>query len=129
MKKQREDLSFLLPIREFADRGTKWLLEFGENVEGLLQIVASDLAEQLNFSQLQQVNQSFIPDNLRKQESDVIYRIPFQSEDLGDVWVYLTRHETNNSRILHSTRRRTRGKTRVLQDKTRSRSQAASTSL
>ena len=36
MKKQREDLSFLLPIREFADRGTKWLLEFDENVEGLL---------------------------------------------------------------------------------------------
>ena len=89
MKKQIEDLNFLLPIREFADRGTKWLLEFGENVEGLLQLVASDLAAQLDFSQLQQVNQSFIPDNLRKQESDVIYLIPFQSEDLGDVWVYL----------------------------------------
>ena len=89
MGKQDQDIGFLPPIREFADRGTKWLLEFGENVEGLLQIVAGDLAEQLDFSQLQQVNQSFIPDNLRKQESDVIYLIPFQSEDLGDVWVYL----------------------------------------
>ncbi len=89
MRKQTQDIGFLPPIREFSDRGTKWLLEFGENVEGLLQIVASDLADQLDFSQIQQVNQSFIPDNLRKQESDVIYLIPFQSEELGDVWVYL----------------------------------------
>ena len=89
MRKQDEDISFLPPIREFPDRGTKWLLEFGENVEGLLQIVASDLADQLDFDQLQQVNQSFIPDNLRKQESDVIYLVPFRFEELGDVWVYL----------------------------------------
>ena len=89
MRKQSEDIGFLPPIREFPDRGTKWLLEFGENVEGLLQIVASDLADQLDFDQLQQVNQSFIPDNLRKQESDVIYLVPFRSEELGDVWVYL----------------------------------------
>ena len=89
MRKQDEDIDFLPPIREFPDRGTKWLLEFGENVEELLQIVASDLADQLDFSQLQQVNQSFIPDNLRKQESDVIYLVPFQSEELGNVWVYL----------------------------------------
>ena len=89
MRKQSEDIGFLPPIREFSDRGTKWLLEFGENVEGLLQIVASDLVDQLDFSQLQQVNQSFIPDNLRKQESDVIYLVPFRSEELGDVWVYL----------------------------------------
>ena len=89
MKKQSEDIGFLPPIREFSDRGAKWLLEFGENVEGLVQIVAIDLADQLDFSQLQQVNQSFIPDNLRKQESDVIYLVPFRSEELGDVWVYL----------------------------------------
>lgn len=89
MRKQSEDIGFLPPIREFSDRGTKWLLEFGENVEGLLQIVSSDLVDQLDFSQLQQVNQSFIPDNLRKQESDVIYLVPFRSEELGDVWVYL----------------------------------------
>jgi predicted transposase/invertase (TIGR01784 family) len=89
MRKQGEDISFLPPIREFPDRGTKWLLEFGENVEGLLQIVASDLADQLDFDQLQQVNQSFIPDNLRKQESDIIYLVPFRFEELGDVWVYL----------------------------------------
>jgi hypothetical protein len=76
MRKQVENISSLPPIREFPDRGTKWLLEFGENVEGLLQIVADDLVDQLDFSRLQQVNQSFIPDNLRKQESDVIYLVP-----------------------------------------------------
>ncbi len=101
MRKQSEDIGFLPPIREFSDRGAKWLLEFGENVEGLLQIVASDLADQLDFSQLQQVNQSFIPDNLRKQESDVIYLIPFQSEELGDVWAYLLiEHQSVTSPVM-----------------------------
>ena len=32
--KESEDISFLLPIREFPDKGTKWLLEFVENVKG-----------------------------------------------------------------------------------------------
>ena len=101
MRKQSETVDFLPPIREFPDRGTKWLLEFGENVEELLQIVASDLADQLDFSQLQQVNQSFIPDNLRKQESDVIYLVPFRSEELGDVWVYLLiEHQSVPSRVM-----------------------------
>ncbi len=30
MKKQNDDIGFLPPIREFSDRGAKWLLKFGE---------------------------------------------------------------------------------------------------
>ncbi|MBI1926718.1 Rpn family recombination-promoting nuclease/putative transposase [Candidatus Poribacteria bacterium] len=96
-----EDLSFLLPIREFPDKGTKWLLEFGENVEGLLKIVANDLVERLDFSRLEQVNQTFIPDNLRKQESDVLYLVPFHSEELGEVWIYvLIEHQSTPSDVM-----------------------------
>ena len=96
-----EDLSFLLPVREFPDKGTKWLLEFGENVEGLLKIVANDLVERLDFSRLEQVNQTFIPDNLRKQESDVLYLVPFHSEELGEVWIYvLIEHQSTPSDVM-----------------------------
>ena len=70
---QTENLNFLLPIREFPDKGTKWLLEFHENVRALLDIVASDLVDRLDFGKLEQVNQTFIPDNLREQESDIVY--------------------------------------------------------
>lgn len=86
--KQTEDISFLLPVREFPDKGTKWLLEFRENVKGLLQIVASDLVDRLDFSRLEQVNQTFIPDNLREQEADVVYLIPFRTEGVGEVTIY-----------------------------------------
>jgi hypothetical protein len=48
MKNHSQNLNFLPPIREFPDQGTKWLLEFAENVEGLLRIVASELVDQLD---------------------------------------------------------------------------------
>ena len=101
MRKKTEKISFLLPVREFPDRGTKWLLEFHENVKGLLQIVASDLAERLDFSRLEWVNETFIPDNLREQESDVVYLVPFRSEDVGEVLIYvLIEHQSTTSYVM-----------------------------
>ncbi len=34
----------------------------------------------LDFSQLTHINRSFVPDNLREQESDIVYRVPFRDE-------------------------------------------------
>jgi len=97
----KEEVSFLLPIREFPDKGIKWLLEYGENVKGLLQIVAGDLVNRLDFNRLEQVNQTFIPDNLRKQESDILYLVPFRSEDLGEVLIYvLIEHQSTASPVM-----------------------------
>ena len=99
--KQTEDIRFLLSVREFSDRGTQWLLEFHENVKGLLQIVASDLVDRLDFSRLEQVNQTFIPDNLRKQESDIVYLVPFHGEDVGEVMIYvLIEHQSTPSPVM-----------------------------
>ena len=101
MRKQTEDISFLLPVREFPDRGTKWLLEFSENVKALIQIVAGDLAERLDFEKLEQVNQSFIPDNLREQESDIVYLVPFRGDDVGEVMIYiLIEHQSTPSPVM-----------------------------
>lgn len=101
MREETEDISFLLPVREFPDRGTKWLLEFHENVKGLLQIVASDLVDRLDFSKLEKVNKSFIPDNLREQESDIVYLVPFSGEDEGKVMIYvLIEHQSTVSHIM-----------------------------
>ena len=71
--KQTELLSFFdFPIEQFADRSIRWLLEDKENVRGLLEIVAEHLVAHLDFSQIVHINKSFIPDNLREQESDLI---------------------------------------------------------
>ena len=76
-----EALTFFdFPIEQFSDRSIRWLLEDKDNVRGLLEIVAEHLVSRLDFNQLVHVNRTFIPDNLREQESDIVYSAPFQSD-------------------------------------------------
>lgn len=76
------------PVREFADRATLWLLESSENLRGLMQIVAREIADRLDFSRAERINRSFIPDDLQKQEADLLYRVPFR-DGTGEILVYL----------------------------------------
>ena len=89
--KETETLTFFdFPIEQFADRSTRWLLENEENVRGLLEIVAEHLVGYIDFSQLSQINRSFIPDNLREQESDIVYSVPFRSEsETEELLIYI----------------------------------------
>ena len=64
-------------VQQFPDRSAKWLLENTENLRGLLQIIASDIVECLDFSKVEIKSTTFIPDNLREQESDLVYLLPF----------------------------------------------------
>ena len=96
--KQIESFTFFdFPIEHFADRSTRWLLEGGENVRALLEIVADHLGIQFDFSQLTHIDESFVPDNLRDQESDVLYSVPFRRESKTDeVFIYiLIEHRSN----------------------------------
>jgi len=61
-------------------------------VRGLLQIVEPALAERLDFADAERINRSFIPADLQKQESDLIFRVPFTAdvtEPGREVWVYV----------------------------------------
>ena len=71
----REDL--LLLIREFPDRSIRWLLETPDNVRGLLLTVAADLAEQIDYAQLQRLDRTFVLDSFRKREADIVFMAPF----------------------------------------------------
>ncbi|MDE0013131.1 MAG: Rpn family recombination-promoting nuclease/putative transposase [Candidatus Poribacteria bacterium] len=90
-KERQKKLTFFdFSIQQFPDRSIRWLLENKENVRGLIEIVAEELVDRLDFSQLTQINTSFIPDNLREQESDLVYRVPFRSESQTDeVVIYI----------------------------------------
>ncbi len=82
----------LLPVREFPDRGTKWLLETPENTQCLLRIISPSLADCINFSKLRELRTTFIPDDLRKQESDLIFLAPFleHAQDVErEVMIYI----------------------------------------
>ena len=99
------DYSKFLPVREFPDRGIKWLLESKENVEALLDIVADDLSKNMDFSKLEKLPQSFIPDNLRKQESDLLFLVPFrdpEAEKVRKVMIYiLIEHQSTPDRVMN----------------------------
>ncbi|MCC2672474.1 MAG: putative transposase, partial [Armatimonadetes bacterium] len=76
-------------IREFNDRSTLWLLDDPANLRDLLQLLEPGVVAALDFEHAQRVNRSFIPADLRKQESDLIFRTPTRSGTEQSVWVYL----------------------------------------
>ena len=75
------ELSNYFDIRteQFHDRSARWLFEDGAFLRGLLEILAIELVDSVDFSQMSQVNRSFVPDNLREQESDMVISVPFRS--------------------------------------------------
>ncbi|MDE0041471.1 MAG: Rpn family recombination-promoting nuclease/putative transposase [Candidatus Poribacteria bacterium] len=77
-------------IEHFSDRSARWLFQDRENVRGLIEIVEGELADLIDFSQIVQLNRSFVPDNLREQESDIVFSVPFQSEsDTDELLIYI----------------------------------------
>ena len=84
------DYRTFLPVREFSDRGIKWLLESPENVYGLLQLVIPEILESVDFSRLEKLPDTFIPDNLRKQESDLLYLAPYHERETDEeILIYI----------------------------------------
>lgn len=68
------------------------MLSRPENLRGLLQILAPDLAAAVDTSRAQAVPTTFIPDDLRKQESDVIHLVPYRDPVSGkvrEIWIYI----------------------------------------
>jgi hypothetical protein len=57
-------------VREFPDRSIRWLLETPDNVKALLQIVAYDLAKQIDYTKLKRIDRTFISDDFRKHEAE-----------------------------------------------------------
>ncbi len=85
-----EVLSFFRDsLGQFSDRSAKWLLSNPENLRGLLEIIGSDLASSLDFSKVQRVNTTFIADNLREQESDLVFLLPFRDTNETEVLIYI----------------------------------------
>ena len=71
-------------IHEFPDRAIRWLLETPDNVKGLLlTTVAADLAKHIDYTHLQRLDRTFISDNFRKREADLIFTAPFLDEQKG----------------------------------------------
>ena len=79
----------LLSVREFPDRGALWLFEDPRQLRELLQILEPALAELIDFTRARRENRSFVPADLRKQESDLIFLVPLRGTRRQEVWVYV----------------------------------------
>jgi predicted transposase/invertase (TIGR01784 family) len=93
-----------LPVREFPDRGVKWLLESPDNVRALLRILAPELADRMDFARLERIQTTFVPDDLSKQESDLIFRAPIRdvsADGEREVLIYLLfEHQSTPDRAI-----------------------------
>ena len=75
----------------FPDRSARWLIRQREHLIALLDMVAGDLLEALDFGRVRHLNRSFISEELRDQESDMVFRIPFRApgETGQEVLIYI----------------------------------------
>ncbi len=77
-------------LTHFSDKSIRWLLQERENVQGLIEIVADELVELIDFSQLELQNRSFISNTLREQESDLLFSVPFNSgSETDELLIYI----------------------------------------
>jgi hypothetical protein len=74
-------IEFTNLIREFPGRSIQWLLETPDNFHGLLNVLASDLASQIDYKQIKNLNRTFILDDFRKREADLVFEAPFADKD------------------------------------------------
>lgn len=81
---------FHIPVTHFPDISARWLFKEKDNIRGLLEIIAQDLVEYIDFDQLVELNRSFISDTLREQESDMVFSVPFRTPShKDDLYIYI----------------------------------------
>jgi predicted transposase YdaD len=66
------------PLHDFPDRAIRRLLEDPRNLRDLLMDVAPDLASRFDFSTVEPADRSFLMEDWRRREADLLFRIPFQ---------------------------------------------------
>ncbi len=90
MLDENEIISLLkAPLDKFADRSAKWLLANPDNLQGLLEIIGSDVVALLDFRKVQRVDTTFIADNFRQQEPDMVFLLPFKDDNETEVMIYI----------------------------------------
>ena len=85
-------------IRDFNDRGIIWLLESVVNFKDLMSLLSNEISDKLDFSRAVRGNRSFVPDNLYKQEADLIYRAPYLSGEGEVIVCLLAEHQSKPDR-------------------------------
>ncbi len=77
-------------LTNFQDRSIKWLLEDKENVRGLIEILTKELADLIDFSQLEFQDRTSMSSKLREQVSDMLFSVPFKKgSETDELLIYI----------------------------------------
>lgn len=68
------------PLHDFPDRAIRRLLEDPGNLRDLIAAVLPDLVEQFDFDRVERPPRTFLLDDWRRRESDMLFRLPFRAE-------------------------------------------------
>src|SRR5216684_2378173 len=68
------------PLHDFPDRAIRRLLEEPRNLRDLIAAVLPDLVGRFDFDRLDRPPRTFLLDDWRRRESDMLFRLPFRVE-------------------------------------------------
>jgi hypothetical protein len=90
----------LMP-REFPDRAVRDALVWPDNLHDLLRRTHPHLADRLDYSRLETVSRTYVLDDWRQRELDVLVRLPLLGGEGGEVLVcVLVEHLTNPDPVM-----------------------------
>jgi hypothetical protein len=69
------------PLHDFPDRALREALRNRDSLRELLEVVVPDLAGRFDFSGLTEVPRTFVLEDCRDRESDLLFLIPFRTAD------------------------------------------------
>ena len=75
---------FNTKVGHFSDKSARWLFKRSENLHGLVLMLASELAEHLDFTQTRIVNRNIVDNTLRDLVADMVFTVPFQDATIED---------------------------------------------
>jgi predicted transposase/invertase (TIGR01784 family) len=103
MKKTHKEDRISL-VREFPDRAIRWLLETPDNLRGLLLTINKDIAERIDYKNIERIERTFIEDDFRKREADILFKAKFlddTGESLKEFIIYvLIEHQSSVDPIM-----------------------------
>ena len=84
-KNERQNVDFWNTSTEhYPDQSARWLLQNTENLQCLLQLVAGNLSEKMDFERIDQINRSFVVEIFRTQNqtSSIAYRLKVKNKSV-----------------------------------------------
>ena len=96
-----ESSTFPFPVREFPDRGAKWLLSHPPHLYHIIRMLLGEAADQIDFDHLQPFPTESLSEELRKQLADLVFIAPLREPPEAEATLFiLVEHQSTPVRAM-----------------------------